>query len=303
MTPVKATRLHRVDAVELGELGAVGNRRFFLVDERDRMVNSKMIGELQTVVASVDGEQLRFSFPDGRTVESTIELGEPPTEVRFFSASTQARPLLGPLSDALSDHVGRRLRVMEGVPAVDRGRQGGASLISQASLGRLAEVAGEDVVDPRRFRMLIEVGGVAPHEEDGWVGRTVRIGDAAVRFHGHVGRCLITSRDPDTGAVDLPTLDVLGEYRREVDVDGAAAVRHLRRGRPVGHGPARRSGRRRLTPGGVRVGRRMCLSSRQGWMYNNLEVQGHVPIQARTLGRGAHRAGCLRVCVGGGRVR
>ncbi len=217
VTAVKAMRLHRVDAIELGELGARGNRRFFVVDERNRMVNAKMVGELQTVVASVDGEGLRFVFPDGRTVESPIELGDPSVEVRFFSASTQARPLLGPLSDALSDHIGRPLRVMEGAPAVDRGAHGGASLVSEGSLARFAEIAGEDTVDPRRFRMLIEVDGLAPHEEDGWVGRTIRIGDAAVHFRGHVGRCLITSRDPDTGVVDLPTLDLLGEYRREVE--------------------------------------------------------------------------------------
>ena len=36
-------------------------------------------------------------------------------------------------------------------------------------------------------------------------------------FEGHVGRCLITSRDPDTGVVDLPTLDILGDYRRVLD--------------------------------------------------------------------------------------
>ena len=41
----------------------------------------------------------------------------------------------------------------------------------------------------------------------------MRIGEAAVAFGGHVGRCLITSRDPDTGEIDLPTLDMLGDYR------------------------------------------------------------------------------------------
>jgi uncharacterized protein YcbX len=28
-----------------------------------------------------------------------------------------------------------------------------------------------------------------------------------------VGRCLITSRDPDSGVIDLPTLEMLGDYR------------------------------------------------------------------------------------------
>ena len=51
----------------------------------------------------------------------------------------------------------------------------------------------------------------------GWTA--VRCGSAtpSVAFGGHVGRCLITSRDPDTGVVDLPTLDILGDYRGAVE--------------------------------------------------------------------------------------
>jgi uncharacterized protein YcbX len=213
VTPVKATRLHAVETIDLDAAGARGDRRFFVIDDRSRMVNSKMLGELQTVVADCTDGRLSFTFPDGRTVASPIELG-PALQVTFHSVPVTARPLLGPLPDALSAHVGRSLRVVESMPAVDRGRRGGASLISRGSLDRLAEVADQDSVDARRFRMLIEVDGIDPHAEDRWVGRTVRIGGAAVRFHGHVGRCLITSRDPDTGVVDLPTLDVLGSYRR-----------------------------------------------------------------------------------------
>ena len=36
-------------------------------------------------------------------------------------------------------------------------------------------------------------------------------------MHGHVGRCLVTSRDPETGEVDLPTLDLLRDYRGELN--------------------------------------------------------------------------------------
>ncbi len=61
--------------------------------------------------------------------------------------------------------------------------------------------------------MLIEIDGVPAHDEDGWVGQRARVGGASVRWIGHVGRCLTTSRDPDTGTIDLPTLDMLGGYR------------------------------------------------------------------------------------------
>jgi uncharacterized protein YcbX len=61
------------------------------------------------------------------------------------------------------------------------------------------------------------VDGLAAHEEDRWVGKRARIGNATVEFGGHVGRCLITSRDPETGEITLPTLDVLGDYRRGIE--------------------------------------------------------------------------------------
>jgi uncharacterized protein YcbX len=92
------------------------------------------------------------------------------------------------------------------------GRAGAVSLIGAASVAKLSELAGVPV-DARRFRMLVEVEGSQAHAEDGWVGREVRIGDALVLMRGHVGRCLVTGRDPDTGVSDLPTLDLLRSYR------------------------------------------------------------------------------------------
>ena len=54
--------------------------------------------------------------------------------------------------------------------------------------------------------MLFEIDGIGAHEEDSWIGAEVRIGEATVVFNGDIGRCVVTSRDPDTGVIDLPTL-------------------------------------------------------------------------------------------------
>ena len=99
----------------------------------------------------------------------------------------------------------------------DRSRRGGTvSLVSRGSLERLREEAGADApVDGRRFRMLFEIDGVAAHEEDDWLDRDVQVGDAVLRFNGDVGRCVVTSHDPDRGVTDLDTLGVLARYRRE----------------------------------------------------------------------------------------
>jgi uncharacterized protein YcbX len=214
-TAVKATRLQEVDEVVLGPSGAEGNRRFYVIDDRGRMVNSKQVGELQRVVASVEDGRLALTFPDGRVIEARVSVGGP-IQTSFFSVDREARLVEGPWSEPLSELAGRRLRLVEAEDgAVDRGDQGGVSLISRASLERFATEADTAGIDPRRFRMLIEIDGVDAHEEDDWVGQRTRVGEALVAWGGHVGRCLITSRDPDSGRIDLPTLDVLRSYRRD----------------------------------------------------------------------------------------
>jgi hypothetical protein len=249
-TAVKATRLRRVDAIELERSGARGNRVFYVVDARDRMVNGKRNGELQAVLADYDddAQTLMLRFPDGTEADGTVELG-PTTRVRFSSQPMEGQIVVGPWADALSEYLGQPLRLIKSAVGVDRGVLGAASLISRASLNRLAEVAEQAELDARRFRMLIEIDGVDAHAEDRWIDREVRVGDALLRFNGHIGRCLITSLDPDSGQVDLPTLDLLGEYRRELEFEPTEPL-------PFGiYGEV-------LEPGAVRVGDPVSIESR-----------------------------------------
>jgi uncharacterized protein len=213
---IKGTRLRSVDAVVLDERGAANDRRFFVIDERDRMRNGKAIGSLQAVVAVPEDGRLRLEFPDGSEVDGQVELGDSLT-AKFFSHHITGRLVVGPWSEALSDFCGQALRLLETGSAVDRGAKGPVSLVSRASLTRLAEEAETDSVDGRRFRMLIEVDGVEPHAEDRWLGQRLQVGGAWLRFDGHVGRCLVTGRDPETGEVTLPTLDLLRSYRSGLD--------------------------------------------------------------------------------------
>ena len=217
IAPVKGMRLLARERIDLDRDGARDNRRFYVIDERDRMVNGKTVGELTTVTPDYDHAQRRLTlrFADGTEVADAVRPG-PSVTARFFSRPAEGRLVLGPWSQALSTLTGRSLRLVEangGRVGVDRGRVGAASLISSASLAHLAGVAARDAVDARRFRMLVEVEGTEPYAEDAWVGSAVRIGAAVVRMHGHVGRCLVTSRHPETGEIDLPTLDLLASYR------------------------------------------------------------------------------------------
>jgi uncharacterized protein YcbX len=216
LTAIKGLRLLDAQQLELTAKGVAENRAFFLIDERGRMVNGKLLGELQQLIASYDARRrwLELRLPGDEVVSGEVVLGAS-VSARFFSRQLAGRLVDGPFAPAISEHVGRSLRLVRPeTPAVDRGRRAAVSLVSTASLRRLSEQAGA-AVDPRRFRMLIEVDGLRAHEEDALVGRRVRIGDALVGFGGHVGRCLVTTRHPDSGVADLPTLELLS-YRREL---------------------------------------------------------------------------------------
>jgi uncharacterized protein YcbX len=220
LTPVKATRLHTVESIELTPGGARGDRAFFLIDDNDRMINAKLHGALHAVVAEWDEttRRLILSFPDRESVVGIVD-GGARVQARFYSEGAAGEIVTGPWAPAVSDYLGAPVRLVRVTPtrdrssAVDRGHRGAVSLISRGSLERIATAGEVETVDARRFRMLVQVEGIPPHAEDGWVKREVRIGESTVRFSGNVGRCMITSRDPDTGAVDLPTLDVLRGYR------------------------------------------------------------------------------------------
>jgi uncharacterized protein YcbX len=218
-TPIKGLHLCARRELMLEYTGVADNRCFYLINESARMVNGKTIGVLAAVHADYDQarSRLTMAFPDGSQAADVVELGEQ-IETRFFSRTPSARLVLGPWSEAISSYAGQPLRLVWADTdgrAVDRGVEGSVSLISEASVAHLEAIAGGHTIDPRRFRMLIEITGTDAHEEDLWVGRTVLIGQARVAFRGHVGRCLVTSQSPDSGLVDLPTLELLS-YRRDL---------------------------------------------------------------------------------------
>jgi uncharacterized protein YcbX len=219
IAPVKSFGLVHPDEVVLERDGVIGNRRFWLRDERGALYAGKRDGTMMRIRPEWDESTRRLvlTFPDGTRVDGVVELGEP-VEAELYRLPLASRRVVGPWEAAISAFVGRPLTLLwaDG-GAVDRMPRGGSvSLVSRASLERLREEVGVDeAVDGRRFRMLFEIDGVAAHEEDDWIGSEVRIGEAIIAVNGDIGRCVVTSRDPDTGVTDLPTLVTLASYRRE----------------------------------------------------------------------------------------
>jgi len=71
--------------------------------------------------------------------------------------------------------------------------------------------------------MNVAIAGGDPLVEDSWDGRELMLGDAVVRVGGPVKRCAATTRNPDTGEIDLQTLKLIGatKGRQETPMFGA----------------------------------------------------------------------------------
>jgi uncharacterized protein len=219
IAPVKALGLVHPEGVELGPGGVVGDRRFWLVDGEGRLVNNRRHGRLMQVRPAWDEStrRLRLDFPDGGVADAVVELGAE-VAVELHHDAHRSRGVVGPWQEALSAFAGAPLRLLWSESgAADRGaRGGGVTVISRGSLeGLRAELGGGGPVDGRRFRMLFEIDGVPAYAEDEWIGARIGIGAAAIDIGGDVGRCAITTLDPDRGTRDLDTLGALARYRRE----------------------------------------------------------------------------------------
>ena len=217
IAPVKGLALVRPDEIRLERTGVAANRRFYLLDADGQQFGLLRNGKLVQIRPEYDeaADRLSLHLPDGSRVDGEIELGEPAVARFFGKRPVPGRLVVGPWSDAISEHAGRPLRLVKTDrpgDGVDRGR-GQVSLVSDASVEEIGRQGGRDDVDARRFRMLIGVEGCEPHEEDDWVGRHLQAGEAVVRICGNVDRCAITTQNPDTGVRDFDTLRTIKAYR------------------------------------------------------------------------------------------
>ena len=94
-------------------------------------------------------------------------------------------------------------------PRYQDNEAGQVTLHSRESLAALAGASGDDTLDEGRFRTNIVIEGVHPWAEQGWVGRTIRIGSVEFDVVKPKVRCLATHANPATGARDLPIMNIL----------------------------------------------------------------------------------------------
>jgi hypothetical protein len=221
IAPVRGLALQHPASIELTEMGVANDRRFYLVDERGRLVDRLLSGSLVQVAGETDPDAtwLKLTFPDGKVLEGDVRLDEP-VQTEIYNRLAIGHVVGGPWAAALEPFAGRRVVLVRcDLPGGTRIRSGettvrnAVSLVSDGSLRELAGRLEVPEVDGRRFRMLIELEGARAHEEDTWIGEEVAIGSAVLHITKPDARCAITTQDPDTGERDLDTLRTIIRYR------------------------------------------------------------------------------------------
>lgn len=220
IAPVKGMRLHGTSEIRLGQHGVTGDREFLVIGEDGRLLITARTPTLMQVAAAWDRarEVLTLTFPDGRVVRGTPEPAAFAATRMYDGREITGRVVPGPHSAALSGFLGQEVFLFRREPHHLGHDDQPVTLMSEASLQALASEFNGAAPDPRRFRMTITMTGTAAWAEHGWGGQTVAIGEAVLRVIAPVPRCLVTTRNPESGATDARVLHALARLRGKDDV-------------------------------------------------------------------------------------
>jgi hypothetical protein len=225
--PVKSMIGSTVDRVELVETGVVGDRTWAARDlEHGGIRGAKKHADLMTLAAEpIDDGHVRVTLPDGGSVTTR----DPDVDTRISAVvGTSVRlEALRPADDL--DHYRRGPMESDDIVAELRGIFGRTEdeplpdlsvfppvtmefesppgtyydafpllVLTESALEALTAAVPDSVVDVRRFRPSIVIGGADPgHPEFEWVGRRAELGAAEIEFVVPCPRCVMVTRAID----------------------------------------------------------------------------------------------------------
>ena len=214
--PVKSMLGEELEEAVFTERGLAGDRFYAVVDgESGQIRNAKragwedLFGFQAALTGEPDGERpnLRITLPDGEIVAGEGEDRD----------------------ERLSGAFGRGVRLVSGGAFFDLGA---VHLLTIASLEKLGELYPGGSFDPRRFRPNLLLGldsGEVGFVEDGWPGRTLRLGNEVVlEVTEPVSRCVMTTL-PQAGLPRDP--GIMGTTYRHNENNTGVYARVLRGGR------------------------------------------------------------------------
>jgi uncharacterized protein YcbX len=233
--PVKSLRGFGVDSAAVDALGAVGDRRFLVVDPSGAFLTQRVISRMAQVGAFLDDLSLTLRIVGSAdlVVRRDADPTAPLLSVRVWkSEGLMAEDCGDEAAEWLTRVLGVKCRLVRAGSAFSR-----PVLVSQATTEDLTHFAdaypflvvseaslrdlnerirqnGGKPVGMDRFRTNLVIAGCAPYAEDTWM--RIRIGGVIFRSAGACSRCIMTTTDQLTGARGVEPLKTLATFRRDV---------------------------------------------------------------------------------------
>jgi uncharacterized protein YcbX len=232
--PIKGTRAVDVERAQVEPRGLAGDRRWLVVDANGRFATQRSHPQLATISASPTSTGLRLSAPGAGEVQVHRPAPSERIDVVVWRHEVNAAYAGADASAWLSDYFGQPLRLVYMDAAAQRLQQGewvadavpvsfaDAYPVLIVTTGSLAAVnaeierAGAERVTMRRFRPNIVVDCDDAWAEDFW--RVVRIGGVEIELVKPCDRCVVTTKDQETGqSMGKEPLASLARLRRSAD--------------------------------------------------------------------------------------
>jgi hypothetical protein len=232
--PVKSLRGFAVRSTEVDAMGAVGDRRFLVVDPSGGFLTQRTVTRMARVGATIGAQSLTLSTEG---YADMVVRRDPDPDAKLMSVRVwkserlMAEDCGDPAAEWLSLVLGVECRLVRAGPAFNRPVLKPLAkpdevthfadacpflVISEASLENLNEKIrknGGSPVTMDRFRTNLVLAGCEAFAEDTW--KRIRIGNVVFRALGPSARCIMTTTDQVTGERGVEPLRTLATFRRD----------------------------------------------------------------------------------------
>jgi uncharacterized protein len=232
--PIKGVRAVDVARASVEHRGLEGDRRWLIIDANGRFITQRSHPRLATISAMPTSTGLRLSAPGAGEVHVNRPAPSERTDVVVWRHEVNAALAAPDAAAWLSKYLGQPLRLVYMDAAAERLQRGEwvtdavplsfadaypvliTTTASLAAVNAEIERAGGESVTMRRFRPNIVVECDDAWAEDFW--RVVRIGGVELSLVKPCDRCVVTTKDQETGAsMGKEPLASLARLRRSAD--------------------------------------------------------------------------------------
>lgn len=208
--PLKGGAIHDVPECAIAPIGMDGDRRWMIVNEKDRFLTQRELPALARIDAEATERGLSLHF-DGEGRDVALNGGR--VDVTIWRDVVNAATVRLEDDEALSHWLGRPVRLVffdfastrptnavwsDGEVAFADGYP--VLVVTASSVDALNDELlrrGADPVPIQRFRPNVVIDGADAWADDGWA--TIRIGDVVLDLVKPCDRCAVTTVDQDRG--------------------------------------------------------------------------------------------------------